>query len=128
MLGDRQAIAPRADARRCEAERRRIEDAAGLRIEDCEVGARAVPQRVRVNGLARENTMNKKSETPLTDAATLIEAELSRFERLLQDLAKPVSSEKALQRAGGLQPDSTGPAERVRGRSPIAGVVACHID
>lgn len=43
--------------------------------------------------------MNKKSETPLSDAAGQIEAELSRFEQLLHELSRPVSTDKALQRA-----------------------------
>jgi chromosome segregation ATPase len=43
--------------------------------------------------------MEKKDETPLTDAASRIEEELSRFERLLQELSRPVSTEKTLQRA-----------------------------
>jgi hypothetical protein len=43
--------------------------------------------------------MDKKDETPLTDAACRIEEELSRFERLLLDLSRPVSTEKTLQRA-----------------------------
>jgi DNA repair exonuclease SbcCD ATPase subunit len=43
--------------------------------------------------------MNEKDETPLTDAASRIEEELSRFERQLRELSRPVNSEKALQRA-----------------------------
>jgi hypothetical protein len=43
--------------------------------------------------------MNKKSETPLSGAASQIEEELSGFEQLLQELSRPVSTDKALQRA-----------------------------
>lgn len=43
--------------------------------------------------------MNKNSETPLTDASGQIEEELSRLEKLLHELSRPVSTDKALQRA-----------------------------
>lgn len=43
--------------------------------------------------------MNKKSETPLSDAAGQIEEELSSLEKLLHELSRPISTDKALQRA-----------------------------
>lgn len=43
--------------------------------------------------------MDKKNAQPLTDAATHIEEQLSHFERLLAELARPISTEKALHRA-----------------------------
>lgn len=43
--------------------------------------------------------MSKKSETPLSGAASRIEEELTRFEQLLHELSRPVSTDKALQRA-----------------------------
>jgi chromosome segregation ATPase len=43
--------------------------------------------------------MDKKNAEPLTDAAAQIEQQLSHFERLLTELARPISTEKALQRA-----------------------------
>lgn len=43
--------------------------------------------------------MDKKHENPLAEASTRIQDALADFERLLQELARPISTEKALQRA-----------------------------
>lgn len=43
--------------------------------------------------------MSKNNETPLSDAAGQIEEELSSLEKLLHELSRPISTDKALQRA-----------------------------
>jgi hypothetical protein len=59
--------------------------------------------------------MEKKSESPLTDAASQIEEELSRFERLLHELSRPVSTDKALQRARVSLEECSSTEERLAG-------------
>jgi chromosome segregation ATPase len=57
--------------------------------------------------------MNKKIDSPLTEAANSIEQELSQFEKLLQELSRPITTEKALQRAGVSLEECTSSEERL---------------
>jgi chromosome segregation ATPase len=63
--------------------------------------------------------MNQKSETPLSDAANQIEGELSRFEKLLHELSRPVSTEKALQRARMSIEECSNSEERLAGHLTV---------
>lgn len=57
--------------------------------------------------------MTKKLENPLTEAASKIETELARLEHLLEELGRPINSEKTLRRAGNSLEECSGSEEQL---------------